>query len=207
MRHLNPFWGCVVWTYVLSVAKGNRAKSRARNLRPCLLRRDFRSGARNGGPRARSRRLGGRRGESRQRALEADWRAGTGAGGLEMRRGAKLGTRRFFILHCDGKVRQRGCFFIAGPGARHRRAGLGQAPCVSRWRPRGYPFTRYCYRGSLGPEERPPPRSGGPICGGRVRLWMRAITLCPQTAGPHRPAGWSKGRGIAGAQRRRRNHA
>ena len=108
-------------------------------------------------------------------------------------------------------LRRRGpaerLFFIAGPGARHRRAGLGQAPCVSRWRPRGYPFTRYSYRGSLGPEERPPPRSGGPICGGRVRLWMRAITLCPQTAGPHRPAGWSKGRGIAGAQRRRRNHA
>ena len=40
-------------------------------------------------------------------------------------------------------------------------------------------------------------RSGGPICGGRVRRWMRAIALDPQKARPNRPAEWNKGLGYS----------
>ena len=161
-----------------------------------MLRRDFRSGARNGGPRARSRRLGGRRGESRQRALEADWRAGMGARGLEMRRGAKLASR-WFLSSLDGKYRERGCFSSSGQARDTGRRALVRYRTAKRWRPRGYPFTRYSYRGSPDPEERHPPRSGGPICGGRVRRWMRAITLDPQTARSNRPAERNKGVGYS----------
>ena len=50
-------------------------------------------------------------------------------------------------------------------------------------------------------------QSGGPICGGRVRRWMRAIALDPQKA--RALTGRLNGArdwGIAGTQRRRRNH-